>query len=136
MTAVVVPPRAAAGELDAAGITSPALRDAYARCRALNAEHGRTYFLATLLLTPAQRPAIYALYGFARMADDVVDARLRVKGVKGLRVVDASVMPRIVGGNTNAPVIMIAEKAADMIREDAGRSEAAGVADAYDVVET
>ncbi|MFC5062341.1 phytoene/squalene synthase family protein [Actinomycetospora atypica] len=74
MTAVVVPPRAAAGELDAAGITSPALRDAYARCRALNAEHGRTYFLATRLLTPAQRPAIHALYGFARMADDVVDA--------------------------------------------------------------
>jgi phytoene synthase len=60
-------------ELDAAGITDPALREAYARCRGLNAAHGRTYFLATRLLAPAQRPAIHALYGFARMADDVVD---------------------------------------------------------------
>ncbi|GAA4830581.1 phytoene/squalene synthase family protein [Actinomycetospora corticicola] len=73
-TGTAAPPRGAAAELDAAGITTPALRGAYARCRALNAEHGRTYFLATRLLTPAQRPAIHALYGFARMADDVVDA--------------------------------------------------------------
>nr|BFD86822.1 phytoene/squalene synthase family protein [Streptomyces sp. Xyl84] len=60
-------------ELDAAGITDPALRGAYRRCRALNARHGRTYFLATRLLPVERRPAVHALYGFARWADDIVD---------------------------------------------------------------
>ncbi|MEH0448117.1 phytoene/squalene synthase family protein [Streptomyces sp. B21-102] len=63
-----------ARELDAARITEPALRAAYAQCRRLNARHGRTYFLATRLLPVERRPAVHALYGFARWADDIVDS--------------------------------------------------------------
>jgi phytoene synthase len=59
--------------LDAAGIREPGLRDAYETCRRLNALHGRTYYLATLLLPPAKRPYVHALYGFARYADEFVD---------------------------------------------------------------
>ncbi|MFC7340253.1 phytoene/squalene synthase family protein [Saccharopolyspora griseoalba] len=63
---------AARRELDAAGVPI-ALREAYLRSRRLNAEHGRTYFLATRLLPAATRPAVHALYGFARQVDDIVD---------------------------------------------------------------
>jgi phytoene synthase len=60
-------------ELDAAGIEGAALRASYARCRAINARHGKTYYLATLLLPAAKRPFVHALYGFARHVDDLVD---------------------------------------------------------------
>jgi phytoene synthase len=60
-------------ELDAAGVHDPDLRTAYRQARSLNAQHGRTFFLATRLLAAEQRPAVHALYGFARMADDILD---------------------------------------------------------------
>lgn len=60
-------------ELTAAGVTDPALRASYAECKRLNALHGKTYYLATLLLPKAKRPFVHALYGFARYADEIVD---------------------------------------------------------------
>jgi 15-cis-phytoene synthase len=60
-------------ELHAAGVREPSLREAYRHCRAVNARNGKTFFLATGLLAPQQRPAVHALYGFARGADDILD---------------------------------------------------------------
>jgi choline dehydrogenase len=85
--------------------------------------------LAEFIRTRAE--TLYHPVGTCKMGEDplaVVDAELRVRGVDGLRVVDASVMPTIIGGHTNAPTIMIAEKAADAIKAHARAS--AGVASA------
>ena len=60
-------------ELSSAGITDPLLRQSYEECKRLNSLHGKTYYLATLLLPREKRPFVHALYGFARYADEIVD---------------------------------------------------------------
>jgi choline dehydrogenase len=80
---------------------------------------------ATLDWARNNTASIYHPTGTCKMGqgtDAVVDARLRVHGIEGLRVADCSIMPEIVSGNTNAPAIMIGEKASDLILEDASRA--------------
>ncbi|NUS42503.1 MAG: phytoene/squalene synthase family protein [Mycobacteriaceae bacterium] len=87
--------------LKAAGITDPTLQTAYRTCRVLHARHGRSYYLATLLLPRWKRPYVHALYGFARYADEIVDngspetraqefAAWRDRAIAGLRGDDAT----------------------------------------------
>jgi phytoene synthase len=96
-------------ELDAAGITSAHLRSAYLRCRKLNATHGRTYFLATRLLAVHQRPAVHALYGFARFVDDLVDepAADATAADIGRRIDDAErqLLDGLTDGHSDHPVV-------------------------------
>jgi len=92
-------------ELHAAGVRDPALRNAYRRCRTLNSQHGRTFFLATRLLAPHQRPAVHALYGFARRADDILDdfdpALQTVDRAHELQGLATQLFNRLVGGATD-----------------------------------
>ena len=96
-------------ELDAAGIHDPALRAAYAACRALNAHHGRTYFLATRLLPRGRRPAVHALYGFARHADEIVadlgDDRSPAAKAAGLDALADQLATALDGGPPAHPVV-------------------------------
>ena len=89
-------------ELHAAGVRDPALRDAYRRCRSINSQHGRTFFLATRLLAPQQRPAVHALYGFARRADDILDefdpARQTADRADRLQCLASQLFNRLVAG--------------------------------------
>jgi len=102
-------PNAARAELDAAGITDPALRAGYAVCRALNAHHGRTYFLATRLLPAERRPAVHALYGFARYADEIVDdlgdARPAAEKAAQLDLLGAQLQQALAGARAEHPVL-------------------------------
>jgi choline dehydrogenase-like flavoprotein len=93
---------------------------AFARYRAKEFQPGAETTSDEELIAYVRRSAatVHHPCGTCRMgadADSVVDPQLRVRGVEGLRVADASIFPRLMGGNTNAPVIMVAEKAADMI---------------------
>jgi phytoene synthase len=103
-------PSSGPAELDAAGITDPALRAAYTTCRRLNARHGRTYFLATRLLPAARRPAVHALYGFARFADEIVDdlddASPAAERAARLDALDADLARALAGDPPDEPVLI------------------------------
>lgn len=97
-------------DLDAAGIFDPALRTSYELCRQLNAEHGKTYYLATLLLPPEKRPYVHALYGFARYADEIVDDLASTltdsQKAEQLKIWGDDFLAKFDSGQTNDPVCL------------------------------
>ncbi|MFD3688236.1 phytoene/squalene synthase family protein [Nocardiopsis sp. NPDC058631] len=99
----------ATAELDAAGIGPERLRGDYLRCRELHARHGRTYFTATRVLPPERRPAVHALYGFARWVDDIVDEPPPGTTAAGLRerldAVEGDLGRALSGGEPDDPVL-------------------------------
>jgi phytoene synthase len=115
-------PSSGPAELDAAGITDPDLRAAYATCRELNARFGRTYFLATRLLPAQRRPAVHALYGFARYADDIVDDLAEgiptAERAAALDRLDADLATALAGGPPAHPVLVALADTADRYRID------------------
>jgi len=92
-------------DLDAAGIVDPALRSSYELCRRLHAEHGRTYYLATLLLPRASRPYVSALYGFARYADEIVDNGDPRSRERELEAFAGRTLTALESGHTDDPVL-------------------------------
>ncbi|ONI87231.1 phytoene synthase [Saccharothrix sp. ALI-22-I] len=86
-------------------LATPDVTAAYARCRELNARHGRTFFLATRMLSPAQRPAVHALYGFARWADEIVDSGESADPATELKLLEAQLTDELAGRPTGHPVL-------------------------------
>ena len=97
-------------DLTDAGITDPALRESYELCRQLNKKFGKTYYLATLLLPPAKRPYVHALYGFARYADEIVDdlssTLSMAEKAKALNTWGNEFLANYESGQTNDPVCL------------------------------
>jgi phytoene synthase len=92
-------------ELTAAGIHRSDLRESYAECKRLNSLHGKTYYLATLLLPKAKRPFVHALYGFARYADEIVDdlnsTLSEVEKAEALQQWSDHILKDLVGGKSS-----------------------------------
>lgn len=92
-------------ELTAAGIHRSDLRESYAECKRLNSLHGKTYYLATLLLPKAKRPFVHALYGFARYADEIVDdlnsTLSEVEKAEALQKWSDQILKDLVGGKSS-----------------------------------
>ncbi len=109
--------------LDAAGIHEPGLRAAYEFCRQVAAEHGKTYYLATWLLPPAKRPHVWALYGFARWADEFVDS-VSHPDPEGLLTWGKQAVYDLARGTSDDPVIAAAAHTVHLLDIDLALFEA------------